>query len=77
MSRNSNNDEEIRIQFAVKKGDMYFDVLEAIFEKYPSNVKATSIKEAMKDLLLIFETTETENSSDLIKKYHKLIKNNF
>ena len=69
MSRKTTNSNIINVQFVVKKGDLYFDVFEKIFEKYPGNVKATSIKNALKDLLNIFETTDSANSTELIKKF--------
>lgn len=71
MSKPQTDKSTIRIQFSVKKGDLHFKTIQNILNKYPSNVKAYSIKEALKDLLYIFETTETENTSELIKNYFK------
>ncbi len=69
MSRKTSNSEVINVQFTVKKGDMHFDIIRRIIEKYPSKVKATSIKSALKDLLHIFDTTKSKDSTELIKKY--------
>jgi hypothetical protein len=71
MSKPQTDKNTIRIQFTVKKGDSDFQIIKDILEKYPSNVMAKSIKEALKDLLNIFETTETKNSSELIKNFFK------
>jgi len=76
MSRKQTDPDTIRIQFTVKKGDFHFDNIKTILERYPSSIKGTSIKMAIQDLLHIFNTTETENSSDLFKKLLTISKEN-
>ncbi len=71
MSKPQTDDNTIRIQFSVKKGDSDFKTIKEILAKYPSNTKSKSIKEALKDLINIFKTTKTENTTELIQNFFK------
>lgn len=71
MSKPQNNRNVIRIQFSVKKGEKHFENIEKLLEMYPDKVKSNSIKLALNDLLYIFDTTCTDNSSDLIRQFFK------
>ena len=78
MSRKQTDENIIRIQFSVKKGETYFDTVQEILQKkeYKSSIKANSIKIALTDLLRIFKMTGTVNSNELIQKFFKRTNNN-
>ena len=71
MSKAQTNQNVIKIQFAVKKGDKDFERINKILEMYNPNQKAYSIKRGLEDFLRILKITDSKNIDEFLLKFIK------
>lgn len=67
MSKSTKNPDIKGIQFKVQKGNTDYEVLEFIEGKFPNKKRSDSVRDALKNLKIIFDVAGDKNIEDIIK----------
>lgn len=68
MSKQKSNQNEIRVQFVESKENDGFRILKTIFELYPFKKESQSVRNALRDLVFIYEFFDSKTLPELLKK---------